>query len=150
MNCKPSPVHLAGLKINGKRIVCSKYNRRKKKILQCCWRDQLVSALKAVMSSASLSETMIWSPCFVPRSSTESVHELLNWDRSAGACKTPQEWGAACISHKGETLEGKKTVAWRLGIYCCKHVCLSFPVCKITRRASSCNVFGDSFTKKLQ
>lgn len=111
--------------------------QQKRKILQHCWRDQLVSALKALVSSASLCETTIWGPWLVPRCSTECLYELLNWDWRGGACKIPQERGAAHIFHKEETLKEENPVAWCLEVYCCKHMCLTFPICKIIVRASS-------------
>lgn len=45
--------------------------QQKRKILQSCWRGQPVSALEAVINSPSFSETVIWSPWFVPGCSTE-------------------------------------------------------------------------------
>lgn len=49
--------------------------------------------------------------------------------------KSLRNEGLLIFPTKGRHWKEKKPVAWWLGVYCCKHMCLSFSICQI--RASS-------------
>lgn len=137
INCEPSALGLAELKISGKIIV--QQIDQKRKILQCCWRGQPMSALRAVTNKLLSSEVVVLGPCSVPGCSTHHLEaakprKLRSGSAFLAALKSVENisWARyCCVFHERGGFKLEEPMARCLGFYWCKQEWLSFPICKI-------------------